>query len=94
MTVSGKHADCGRVYQCELHPGSLLYITGQRQRHPKDFLTRHIAYLNIVRMQLRKTIPWATNEDYHRQVVSEADEVKQFDHAIVELFQSLDKMDV
>jgi len=27
----------------------------------KDFLTRHIAYLNIVRMQLRKTIPWATN---------------------------------
>ena len=39
--------------------------------------------------------PWATNnEDYHRQVVSEADEVKQFDHAIVELFQSLDKMDV
>jgi putative membrane protein len=61
----------------------------------KDFLMRHIAYINIVRLQLRKTIPWATNnEDYHRQVVSEADEVKQFDIAIVELFERFEKMDV
>lgn len=60
-----------------------------------DFLMRHIAYLNIVRLQLRKTIPWATNnEDYHRRVISEADEVKQFDHAIVELFEKIDKMDI
>lgn len=61
----------------------------------KDFLTRHIVYLNIVRLQLRKTIPWATNnEDYHRKAISEADEIKEFDHAIVELFQRFNKSDI
>ncbi|MFN0174383.1 MAG: bestrophin family protein [Saprospiraceae bacterium] len=61
----------------------------------KDFLMRHIAYINIVRLQLRKTIPWATNnEDYHRKAISEADEIKEFDQAIVELFDHLNKRDI
>ena len=29
----------------------------------KAFLNRHIAYINILRLQLRKTIPWATNRE-------------------------------
>jgi putative membrane protein len=61
----------------------------------KDFLTRHIVYINIVRLQLRKTIPWATNnEDYHRKAISEAEEIKEFDHAIVELFERFNKKDI
>lgn len=61
----------------------------------KDFLTRHIVYINIVRLQLRKTIPWATNnEDYHRKAISEAEEIKEFDHAIVELFERFNKSDI
>lgn len=61
----------------------------------KDFLMRHIAYINILRLQLRKTIPWATgNEDYHRQYVSESEEVKEFDIAIKELFEKMDKSDI
>ena len=55
------------------------------------FLNRHIAYINILRLQLRKTIPWATNrEDYHKQFVSESEEVKEYDVAIKELFDKLD----
>lgn len=61
----------------------------------KTFLTRHIVYLNIVRLQLRKTIPWATNnEGYHRQVISEAEEIKEFDLAIEELFNRFNKKDI
>jgi ion channel-forming bestrophin family protein len=61
----------------------------------KDFLTRHIAYLNLVRLQLRKTIPWATNnEDYHRKAISESDEIKEFDTAIRELFVHFKKEDI
>ena len=61
----------------------------------KEFLTRHIVYLNIVWLQLRKTIPWATNnEDYHRKAISEADEIKEFDDAITELFERFNKKDI
>ena len=61
----------------------------------KDFLTRHIVYINIVRLQLRKTILWArNNEDYHRKAISEAEEIKEFDHAIVELFERFNKKEI
>jgi putative membrane protein len=61
----------------------------------KDILYRHIAYINILRLQLRKNIPWATNnEDYHKQYLSESDEIKEFDHAIEELFINLGKKDI
>lgn len=61
----------------------------------KAFLFRHIAYINILRLQLRKTIPWATNkEDYHKQYVSASDEIKEFDIAIEALFVHLDKKEI
>ncbi|MBK9737653.1 MAG: hypothetical protein IPO92_22975 [Saprospiraceae bacterium] len=60
-----------------------------------NFLNRHIAYINILRLQLRKTIPWATNrEDYHKQYVSASDEIKEFDIAIEALFEKLDKKEI
>ncbi|RZJ42638.1 MAG: hypothetical protein EOO19_13355, partial [Chryseobacterium sp.] len=61
----------------------------------KDFLLRHIAYINIVRLQLRKTIPWATNkEDYHKQGVSASQEIREFDEAINELFAKIGKSEI
>lgn len=61
----------------------------------KEFLNRHIAYINILRLQLRKTIPWATNrEDYHKQFVSASEELKEFDIAIEALFEKLDKKEI
>ncbi len=61
----------------------------------KAFLRRHIAYINILRLQLRKTIPWATNkEDYHKQAISASDEIREFDVAIAELFEHLDKKEI
>jgi putative membrane protein len=58
----------------------------------KEFLNRHIAYINILRLQLRKTIPWATNrENYHQQFVSASEEVKEFDSAIEALFEKIGK---
>ncbi len=61
----------------------------------KAFLLRHIAYINTLRLQLRKTIPWATNrEDYHKEFVSASDEIKEFNTAIEGLFEHLDKKDI
>lgn len=61
----------------------------------RDFLMRHLVYINVVRLQLRKTIPWATSKDtFHQNSVAEAEELKAFDLAIVELFERYGKMDV
>ena len=61
----------------------------------RAFLNRHIAYINILRLQLSKTIPWATNrENYHQQIISASDEIKEFDIAIKELFDKLDKAEI
>lgn len=61
----------------------------------KDFLYRHIGYLNLVRMQLRKHIPWATTtENYHQQVVSEAAEIKEYNQAVKEFFEKIGKPDL
>lgn len=58
----------------------------------RNFLFRHIGYLNMVRMQLRKTIPWATgNENYHQQAISEAEEIKEFNQAVKEFFERVGK---
>ncbi len=61
----------------------------------KDFLYRHIAYINIVRLQLRKNIQWATSdENYHKQFISESEEVNEFNAAIEKLFESYDKVEI
>ncbi len=60
-----------------------------------DLLTRHIAYINVLRMQLRRTIIWATNrEHYHRDGVKDADELKGFEIGVKELFEKRNKMDI
>ncbi|MCX6141442.1 MAG: bestrophin family ion channel [Candidatus Kapabacteria bacterium] len=73
---------------------SVISLVEDKQKQ-RAFLNRHIAYVNILRLQLRKTIPWATNrEDYHRRYVSASEEVQEFDTAIEALFQHLDKVEI
>jgi len=55
----------------------------------EDILYRHIAYINILRMQLRKTIDWATSrEDLHQSQLSAAAELEKYESAIVKLFSA------
>jgi len=61
----------------------------------KNFLLRHLVYINILRLQLRKTIPWATSrEDIHQSRVLEAEELLEYDQALIKLYQKIDRMDI
>lgn len=61
----------------------------------KDILYRHISYINILRLQLRKTIPWATSrEDIHQNAVSEAEELLVYDQALYKMFEGLKRLDI
>lgn len=61
----------------------------------KEVLFRHIGYLNMVRFQLRKNIPWATgNVGYHRQIVMEAEEIKEYDLAVKAFFEQIGKSEL
>lgn len=65
------------------------------KENQKDFLLRHIVYINVLRLQLRKTIHWATNnEDYHKKYVSDSDEINEYNEAIENLFQKYNKIDI
>lgn len=48
-----------------------------------DFLHRHIGYINVLRLQLRRTIPWATSKgDLHKTFVGEKKELEEFDEGL------------
>jgi putative membrane protein len=60
----------------------------------KDFLYRHIAYLNILRLQLRKTIPWATSkENLHQTFAGDREELEQFEEGLYKILQENNKLD-
>lgn len=55
----------------------------------REILMRHIAYLNILRLQLRRFIPWATSQyDIHRRFVSEAEELQEFDKGLRDILNA------
>ncbi len=59
----------------------------------KDFLYRHLAYINILRLQLRRTIPWATSrENLHQSFVGEAKELEAFDDGLKKILTHNNKM--
>ncbi|MFM9945361.1 MAG: bestrophin family protein, partial [Bacteroidia bacterium] len=61
----------------------------------KDILYRHIAYINLLRLQLRKTIPWATSkENIHQNSVLEAEELLEYKQAIIKLYEKMGRMDI
>lgn len=59
----------------------------------KEILYKHIAYLNILRLQLRKTIPWATSkENLHQTFSGERDELEAFDEGLKKILEEHNKM--
>lgn len=60
----------------------------------KDFLYRHIAYINILRLQLRKTIPWATSkETNHQTFVGDAKELEDFEIGLRKILEANNKLE-
>lgn len=59
----------------------------------KDFLMRHIAYLNIVRLQLRRTVPWATSkENLNQTFEGDRAELEAFDDGLKRILTQNNKM--
>ncbi len=50
---------------------------------------------NLLRLQLRKTIPWATSkENIHQNSVLEAEELLEYKQAIIKLYEKMGRMDI
>ncbi len=59
----------------------------------KEILYRHIAYLNVLRLQLRKTIPWATSKDnLHQTFRGERAELEEFDLGFRKILEENNKI--
>ena len=59
----------------------------------KELLYRHIAYLNVLRLQLRKTVVWATSKDnLHQTFRGERAELEEFDEGFRKILQENNKM--
>ncbi|TAF32464.1 MAG: hypothetical protein EAZ57_08620 [Cytophagales bacterium] len=52
----------------------------------RDILFRHLSYVNVLRLQLRRHIAWATTQfAQHRSFVSDADELQDFHEGLKEI---------
>ncbi len=59
----------------------------------KEMLRKHIAYINILRLQLRKTIPWATSkENIHQTFRGERAEIEEFDAGLKKILEENNKL--
>lgn len=60
----------------------------------REFLYRHISWVNILRLQLRKTIPWATSkDDLHQTFLSEKNELEQFEAGVKKIFTDIGRLE-
>jgi ion channel-forming bestrophin family protein len=60
----------------------------------REFLYRHIAWVNILRLQLRKTISWATSREHlHQTFLTEKHELEQFDAGVKKIFSDAGKLE-
>jgi ion channel-forming bestrophin family protein len=60
----------------------------------REFLYRHISWMNILRLQLRKTIPWATSkDDLHQTFLSEKNELEQFEAGVKKIFTDIGRLE-
>lgn len=58
-----------------------------------EILYRHIAYINVLRLQLRKTIFWATSEqNLHQTYVTEREELEAFDKGLQTILEQNNTM--
>lgn len=83
----GGFTNTSRNYACQ------LMAVLEDKDIAKDLLYRHIAYINILRLQLRKTIPWATSkENFHQTFHGERDELLAFDEGLKKILEKNNKM--
>ena len=72
---------------------TMILALVEDQSISKEILYRHIAYINILRLQLRKTIPWATSEqNLHQTFVGEREELEAFDKGLQTILEHNNKM--
>jgi putative membrane protein len=73
---------------------AMLVAVIQDKTIQKDFLYRHISWVHILRLQLRKTIPWATSRDHLNQTfLNEKHELEEFDAGVKKIFANAGKME-
>jgi putative membrane protein len=74
---------------------SMMFISLVRDKElQREFMYRHISWTNILRLQLRKTIPWATSkENLHQSFLGENNELEQFDAGVKKIFTDIGKME-
>lgn len=83
----GGITNTSRNYACQL-----MAILEDKDK-AKDLIYRHIAYVNILRLQLRKTIPWATSkENIHQTFQGERQEIEAFDEGLKKILEQHNKM--
>ena len=71
-----------------------LYALLEDKTIVKEMLYKHIAYINILRLQLRRTIPWATSkENLHQKFHGERSELELFDEGLKKILESNNKME-
>ena len=59
----------------------------------RDFLYRHVAYINVLRLQLRRPLQWATSrEKLHQILVNDAQELEAFDEGLQKILTENNKM--
>lgn len=83
----------GGITNTSRNLAAMMITTVDDKEMVKSFLYKHIAYINILRLQLRKTIPWATNkQNIHQVYVSEAKELEAFDEGLRKILKENNKM--
>lgn len=83
----------GGIVNTSRNLATMLIAIVDDKEFVKDFLYRHIGYVNVLRLQLRRTIPWATSkDDLHQTFVSEAAELEAFDEGLKRILTQNNKM--
>ncbi|MDX2189897.1 MAG: bestrophin family ion channel [Bacteroidota bacterium] len=59
----------------------------------KDFLKRHVGYVNVLRLQLRRNIPWATSKlNIHQKPIGHHKEIEEFEAGLHNILEKHDKL--
>ena len=67
----------------------------QDEKKREYLIRKYIIYINVLRLQLRKEIIWATSkEDLHQKNIAGNEELVKYDEALLALFTQHEKLDV
>jgi ion channel-forming bestrophin family protein len=83
----------GGITNTSRNLATMMIAAVDDKEYVSDFLRRHIGYINVLRLQLRRTIPWATSRgDLHKTFVGEKKELEEFDEGLKTILTRHDKM--